>query len=58
MDLAIFHFHLNRGGVTSVIVNHLLALARTDSSIDRVLVVSGGRRDGWAAGLQSKLSSL
>jgi len=48
MNIAILHYHLNRGGVTQVIFNHLLAL---DSSLTgerwRVAVLFGGRYDTW-----------
>lgn len=47
MQLAILHFHLNRGGVTQVIQNHLRALAVAPGTVERVVVFYGGRRQGW-----------
>ena len=49
MNLAIFHYHLNRGGVTRVVENQLLAL---DAVLDpaqpwHVALCFGGRRKGW-----------
>jgi glycosyltransferase involved in cell wall biosynthesis len=49
MNVAILHFHLNRGGVTSVIVNHVRALATAPTDIDQLLVLHGGRDEGWDA---------
>lgn len=50
MNLAIFHYHLNPGGVTQVVRNQLLALAAAGGEkwINRVVILYGGRRDGWA----------
>ncbi|TWT93382.1 Phosphoglycolate phosphatase [Botrimarina colliarenosi] len=55
MQLAILHHHLNRGGVTSVIVNQLRALATLPAAErperperpERVVVLYDGQRDGW-----------
>ncbi|MBI1248964.1 hypothetical protein GC197_14120 [bacterium] len=49
MNLVIVHHHLNRGGVTQVILNHLRALrhAGVDGAYERIVVVYGGRRTGW-----------
>ncbi|MEM6330847.1 MAG: glycosyltransferase family 4 protein [Planctomycetota bacterium] len=49
MQLAILHYHLNRGGVTQAILNHLEALAACPAPArpERVALVSSGRRDGW-----------
>lgn len=49
MQLAILHYHLNRGGVTQAILNHLESLAQCDESRrpERVAIVSSGRREGW-----------
>ena len=47
MDLVVFHFHLNRGGVTQVIVNQLKAIAAAGRRFDRVVVLYGGRANGW-----------
>ena len=60
MNLAILHYHLNRGGVTRVIASHLLAL---DSILDgqqrwRVVVFHGGRDDGWPRDLATRLKHI
>lgn len=58
MQLAILHHHLNRGGVTSVIVNHLRALATLPEAErpERVVVFFDGQRDGWPDDLPRELS--
>ena len=49
MKLAIFHYHLNPGGVTQVIRNHLRALAAAGAQdqIEQVAVIASGRLGGW-----------
>jgi FMN phosphatase YigB (HAD superfamily)/glycosyltransferase involved in cell wall biosynthesis len=49
MQLAIVHYHLNRGGVAQVILNHLRALGRTQCPgwPERVAILYGGRRHDW-----------
>ena len=49
MKLAILHHHLNRGGVTQVVRNHLRALriAGPRLQLSEVLVLHGGRAEGW-----------
>ncbi len=50
MQVVMAHFHLNRGGVTQVIGNHLRALAnpRRANSVERVVVFHGGGTEtGW-----------
>ena len=48
MNLVVIHYHLNRGGVTQVMVNHLRAIcANNVAGVERVLVLYGGRKDGW-----------
>ncbi len=49
MQLVIFHYHLNRGGVTSVVENHLrsLALLEPEERPTRVAIVYGGRAAAW-----------
>ncbi|QDT70790.1 Phosphoglycolate phosphatase [Planctomycetes bacterium MalM25] len=58
MQLVILHHHLNRGGVTSVIVNHLRALATLpeEERPERVVVFFDGQRDGWPDDLPRELS--
>ncbi len=60
MNLAILHYHLQSGGVTRVIENHLRALCVDGSSNNAfsVLLLFGGRKDGWAADFESKLSGI
>ncbi|MAT73204.1 MAG: hypothetical protein CMJ58_27270 [Planctomycetaceae bacterium] len=49
MNLVILHHHLNRGGVSQVIANHLRSLAALPAGQQprRVVVVFDGQRDGW-----------
>ena len=47
MNVAVLHYHLNRGGVTQVIANHLAALATAEVEAPRLAVLFGGRQDGW-----------
>jgi glycosyltransferase involved in cell wall biosynthesis len=65
MKLAIVHYHLNRGGVTRVVANHLLSLeaarAADPSSAQtplEVAVLFGGRREGWNDALAGQLGNL
>ncbi len=65
MNLAVVHYHLNRGGVTRVIENQLRAL---DSVLDvgeqsagepwRVSIFYGGRRKGWIKKVARELRSI
>ncbi|RCS56177.1 hypothetical protein DTL42_00170 [Bremerella cremea] len=49
MNLAIVHHHLNRGGVTQVILNHLRSLHESGAGekYERIVVFYGGRASGW-----------
>ena len=60
MNLAILHYHLNRGGVTRVIQNHLLALdaALGPGETVRAAVIYGGRHVGWDDALRDRLRSI
>ncbi len=60
MDLAILHYHLNRGGVTRVIANHLLSLNASLAGQDRcrVAIIYGGRCAGWPDDLTAQLDRL
>lgn len=60
MKLAILHYHLNPGGVTRVIANHLHALDAGDSTGPplEVLVLYDGQRAGWPHGLIDGLHRL
>ena len=56
MQLAIIHYHLNRGGVSQVILNHLKSLAASNSGLEiaRVAIRYGGRRAEWPEPLLDK----
>lgn len=60
MQLAIVHYHLRRGGVTQVIVNHLRALSATapPGAPLRALVLYGGDDAGWPADELERLPGL
>ncbi len=60
MNVAIIHYHLNRGGVMQVIANHLQAMdvALAGNGPLRVALVYGGRREGWPDRLPRQLQSL
>lgn len=51
MKLAVLHYHLNRGGVTQVVLSQLRALQSVAPglALTDVLVLHGGRADGWPA---------
>ncbi len=60
MNIAILHYHLNRGGVTRVITNQLLAL---DSALEngqhcRVAILYGGEAAGFPDEFASRLNSI
>jgi len=60
MDVAILHYHLNRGGVAQVIVNHLRALnaVAQDSAPVRAAILYGGRQEDWPNDLSSQLPGV
>lgn len=60
MNLAILHYHLNRGGVTRVIENQLAALDAVlhRSETWRVALLYGGRREGWDEHLPDRLKAI
>ena len=60
MNLAILHHHLNRGGVTRVIENQLLALDTALGAGEpwHVALVYGGRRLGFREDLPEKLKAV
>ncbi|MDH3717626.1 MAG: hypothetical protein OES79_05835 [Planctomycetota bacterium] len=60
MKVAIIHNHLNRGGVTQVISNHLRALQEQVPRGTRLSVglLYGGRCDGWPRELAADLPQL
>ncbi len=48
MNLVIVHYHLNRGGVASVIRNHLRALDASEGPVpNHVLILHGPGQEGW-----------
>lgn len=60
MQVAMVHFHLNRGGVTQVIINHLRALAEVHQGAEplEVVIFFGGRRAAWRDELVAKLEGV
>ena len=58
MNVAILHYHLNRGGVAQVIANQLRSLEATLGSNQRwrIGVLYGGRREGWSMESTDQLS--
>lgn len=60
MNLTILHYHLNRGGVTSVIANHLRALKAAEATREglRAVILHGGRRTGWTESVARELSDV
>lgn len=60
MKLVICHYHLNRGGVTRVIENHLRALDAVLGPEEHwpTAVLFGGRKEGWSDHLPEQLRRL
>ena len=60
MQIAILHYHLNPGGVTQVIANHLqsLDLALEGTSKCKVAIFHGGKIEGWNAPFLNQLQHL
>lgn len=58
MNLFVLHYHLNRGGVTQVILNHLSALQTQGMDGVRVILGYGGRRDGLPPELPVQICEL
>ena len=60
MNIAILHYHLNRGGVTRVIQNQLLALDAVLKPGETlpVALIYGGRRVDWPEELPERLQSI
>ena len=60
MNIAILHYHLNRGGVTQVVINHLRSLNATAATgkTMRVALLFGGRRQAWPDTLADELPHL
>ena len=57
MRLVVIHYHLNRGGVTSVIRSHLQSLAHTAQDLDltHVGIAYGGRATDWEPDFETSL---
>jgi len=47
MNLVIIHYHLKRGGVTSVIANQLKSLDSAEAPVSKVLLLHGPNDSGW-----------
>ncbi len=60
MNIAILHYHLNRGGVTRVIANQLLALDSLPATgeLRHAAVLFGGRDAGWPCDITDQLDSV
>lgn len=60
MNIAIIHYHLNRGGVTQVILSHLQALdaVSLQFKIEQIVVCHGGRREGWPEDLPGQFHNF
>ena len=60
MNIAVVHYHLNRGGVTRVIANQLLSLegALGGRGRCRVAILFGGRDEGWPADFAERFQSI
>ena len=58
MKLVLVHYHLNRGGVSQVIANHLRALDRVLDHRLEVFVLSGPRALGWPRELAEQLERI
>ena len=57
MRLVVYHYHLNRGGVTSVIRSHLQSLASVadELELEDVTIAYGGRAADWDREFESRL---
>ncbi len=60
MRLVFVHYHLNRGGVTSVIRSHLQSLSQVGSQdpqsrIEEAFIAYGGRAEDWNRDFESQL---
>lgn len=60
MNIAIVHYHLNRSGVTQVVMNQLLPLDRVlgGREVLRAAILFGSRDKGWPADFADKLKSI
>ncbi|MEW4531218.1 hypothetical protein [Maioricimonas sp. JC845] len=60
MNIAILHYHLNPGGVTRVIANHLLALDQACPAGERlrVAILFDGQQAGWPDDVDGQLAHV
>ena len=60
MNLVVIHYHVNRGGVTRVIENQLIALHSALPEGERwpVAILYGGRQEGFSSELPERLERL
>jgi glycosyltransferase involved in cell wall biosynthesis len=60
VKIAILHSHLNRGGVTHVVLNHVRALHTLPDQLlpDTILLLHGGRRAGFPNDLPERLQRV
>ena len=60
MQIAIIHYHLNAGGVTQVIANHLrsLDLASEKDTGHKIAIFHGGDTNGWNAPFLNQLQNV
>jgi glycosyltransferase involved in cell wall biosynthesis len=60
MNIAIIHHHLNRGGVTQVVLNHLRSLSEVADQFGpcRAAVLFGGRKEDWPSDLPNRLPGV
>jgi len=59
VNVAIVHYHLNRGGVTQVIINHLRAIASLEAAVKpKIALLYDGQAEGWPENLEAQLSEL
>ena len=62
MNVAVIHYHLNRGGVSRVIANHLRSLDRVLRAVEekpwQAAILFDGQADGWPENLASELPSI
>jgi hypothetical protein len=58
MNVAVLHYHFNRGGVTQVVLNQLRALDQVADEPLRVALIFGGRQEGFPAALATQFEQL
>lgn len=58
LNLAILHYHLNRGGVTGVIYNQIKSMRQGGLPINKILIVHGPGQSGWDSSPEMESSAL